>query len=87
MIAECISSDVHEEGGTAPVTGAPLRLERAVEMLFHAYNYVRRLDPDAESGADDLLGSKYKELKRKERPRSRVAPRIHNRQRFPKEDH
>jgi hypothetical protein len=43
----------------------PLKLERAVEVLLHAYNYVRGLDPDGETGAADLLLSKFEELKRK----------------------
>jgi hypothetical protein len=44
----------------------PLRVERAVEMLLHAHNYVRRVDPDGKSGAADVLWSKYLQLKRKQ---------------------
>ncbi len=43
---------------------APLTLQRVVEILLHAYGYVRALDPNGESGAAELLRSKYKELKR-----------------------
>jgi hypothetical protein len=46
---------------------APLRLNRAIEILLHAYNYVRRVDLDKESRAADLIWSKYEELKRKQR--------------------
>jgi hypothetical protein len=38
-------------------------LERAAEMVFHAYKYVRGLD---RSGAD-LLWSMYRELEQKQR--------------------
>ena len=41
---------------------SPLRLERAVEMLLHAYSYVREVDPAGESGAANLLWSKYEEV-------------------------
>ena len=43
----------------------PLKSDRAVEMVLHAYNYVRVVDPDPESGAAELLWTKYKEMKRK----------------------
>jgi hypothetical protein len=46
---------------------APLRVNRAAEILLHAHNYVRGLDPDGESHAADLIWSKYQELKRKQR--------------------
>jgi hypothetical protein len=39
---------------------APLTLQRVVEILLHAYDYVRALDPNGESGAAELLWSKYK---------------------------
>jgi hypothetical protein len=44
------------------VAEPPLRLDRAVEMLVHAYDYVRKLDPHGKSGAADLLLGKYREL-------------------------
>ena len=47
-----------------------IKLERAVEMLLHAYDYVREVDPADETGAADLVWSKYEELKRKQRQRS-----------------
>jgi len=43
---------------------ASLRSDRAVQMVVHAYRYVRGIDPDGESGAADLLRSTYEELKR-----------------------
>ena len=43
---------------------APLTLPRVMEVLLHAYNYVRAVDPNEESGAAELLWSKYKDLKR-----------------------
>jgi hypothetical protein len=43
----------------------PLNPERALEMLLHAYNYVRGLDLDGARGAANLLLSHYKELRRK----------------------
>src|SRR5882757_5985645 len=43
---------------------APLTLPRVMEMLVHAYGYVRAVDPNGESGAAELLWSKYKQLKR-----------------------
>jgi hypothetical protein len=43
----------------------PLRPERALEMLWHAYNYVRGLDVEGASSAADLLLSNYRELRRK----------------------
>jgi len=45
--------------------GRQLGVDRAAEMLLHAYNYVRGLDPAGETGAADLLWTKYKELKGK----------------------
>jgi hypothetical protein len=44
------------------VPNCPLRVARAAEMLLHAYDYVRGLDPDGETGAAALLWAKYKEL-------------------------
>jgi hypothetical protein len=46
-----------------PEDAPPLTLEREVEMPLHAYKYVRDVDPDGETGAADLLWSRYKELK------------------------
>jgi hypothetical protein len=46
---------------------APLRSERALEMLWHAYNYVRGLNVEGASSAAALLLSNYRELKRKQR--------------------
>ena len=43
----------------------PLKLERAVEMVLHAYNYVRSVDADGESGAAALLWSTYQKLRLK----------------------
>ncbi len=45
--------------------GRHLGVERAAEMLLHAYNYVRALDPVGKTGAADLLWTKYKEVKGK----------------------
>ena len=45
----------------------PLKPGRVSEMLLHAYNYVRGLDPDGKSGAADLLWCKYQEVKQKQR--------------------
>ena len=45
------------------------KLERAIEMLLHAYNYAQEVDPAGETGAADLLRRKYEELKRKQRQR------------------
>lgn len=42
----------------------PLGSERALEMLLHAYNYVRALDLEGTRSAADLLLRNYKELKR-----------------------
>jgi hypothetical protein len=39
-----------------------LNVQRAAEILLHAYDYVQGLDPDGETGAADLLWAKYKEL-------------------------
>jgi hypothetical protein len=46
---------------------APLRLNRAIEILLHAYKYVRGVDPDKERNAAGLIWTKYQELKRKQR--------------------
>jgi hypothetical protein len=43
-----------------------LRSERAVEMLFHAYCYVRESDLGRRTCAASLLWSRYRELKRKD---------------------
>ena len=43
----------------------PLNVERAAQMLLHAFSYVRVLDPNGETGAADLLWAKYKELNEK----------------------
>src|SRR5882672_10914276 len=48
--------------GEIMIPKCPLKVERAAEMLLHAYNYVRGLDPDGETGAADLLWAKYNEL-------------------------
>src|SRR6266852_1161345 len=60
VIAQYISWNVNE--GEIMIPKCPLKAQRAAEMLLHAYNYVRGLDPDGETGAADLLWAKYKEL-------------------------
>jgi hypothetical protein len=45
----------------------PLKPGRVTEVLLHAYNYVRGLDPAGKSGAADLLWCKYQEVKQKQR--------------------
>jgi hypothetical protein len=45
---------------------SPLKPGRVTEVLLHAYNYVRGLDPDGKSGAADLLLRKYQEVKQKQ---------------------
>jgi hypothetical protein len=42
----------------------PLTSPRVMEMLLHAYDYIRTVDPNGKSGAAELLWSKYKDLKR-----------------------
>jgi hypothetical protein len=59
-IAQYISWKVNE--GEIMIPKCPLNLKRAAEMLLHAYNYVRGLDPDVENGAAKLLLAKYKEI-------------------------
>jgi hypothetical protein len=49
----------------------PVTRERAVEMLMHAYIYVRQSDPTNQSGAAEVLWSKYKELRRTQQLASR----------------
>jgi hypothetical protein len=45
-----------------PLLEPPLTSERVVEMLLHAYCYVRDVDPDGKTGAANLLWSKYSDL-------------------------
>ena len=46
---------------------APLRLNRAIEILLHAHKYVQASHPDGESRAADLIWAKYEELERQQR--------------------
>jgi hypothetical protein len=48
--------------GEIMIPKCPLKVERAAQMLLHAYDYVRGLDPDGKTGAADLLWAKYEEL-------------------------
>ena len=73
MKAKSPSSDLYRCSGIQffrrlrQLPEAPLRLNRAIEILLHAHNYVRGLEPNGESRAADLIWSKYQELKRKQR--------------------
>ena len=49
----------------------PLGSERALAMLWQAYNYVRGLDLEGARSAADLLLSNYEELKGEQRQRNR----------------
>jgi hypothetical protein len=48
--------------GEIMIPECPLKVERAAQMLLHAYDYVQGLDPDGKTGAADLLWTKYEEL-------------------------
>jgi hypothetical protein len=48
--------------GEIMIPKCPSKVERAAQMLLHAYDYVRGLDPDGKTGSADLLWAKYKEL-------------------------